>query len=127
MNENEKLIEALNQFLDLAKLQKGWRDGEGEIIDRWAIGYGIHAVMLCLDQPQTPYIYPRENGGVMVEWALSGSVATDVYLSLDPGHHGILVSTDMGSTEVDGQGRMNSFAHEVRYALARINEDRSEG
>lgn len=56
----------INRLIELAELQPGWYDGEGEAISRDAlntVGYYIHH----LNRQYLGAIYPTEEGGILLE------------------------------------------------------------
>jgi hypothetical protein len=60
--------DALKDLAEIAKLEAGWLDGDGEAVSRTAIGY-THQVIVGTNSLNIDFrLYPTEQGGVLVEF-----------------------------------------------------------
>jgi hypothetical protein len=68
------------RLAELASLEAGWFDGEGEPVRRQVLRQAESILLECLDsQIERPRIFPTESGGVHFEWAFTGGeVSVDI-------------------------------------------------
>lgn len=60
-----------DRLAELATLQPGWLDGEGEAIMPTTLARALH---LFRDLKPRPYLYPTPDGSVQAEWSFSHAV-----------------------------------------------------
>ena len=61
------------QIVEISRLKAGWLDGEGLVVSNLTLMRAIQeASAVEARTGHTPYLYPRENGGVSIEWDVAG-------------------------------------------------------
>jgi hypothetical protein len=56
----------IKRLHELAQLQLGWLNGEGQVIDTEIVNY-VFSIFSENNLP-FPYLYPRISGGILLEW-----------------------------------------------------------
>ena len=94
-------LDVATQMADLARLEDGWLDGEGNAPDREGLAWLADRFERCWprDLP-SPYLYPTPEGGVLAEWSLPPYEASiEVDLGARTGEwHALNLETDAADT-----------------------------
>ena len=71
------------QFEELAQLEEGWLDGEGVPPNREQLEvFANHMVDLYPDRLPFPYIFPKQDGSLLLEWDAVGDPSINVVLEI---------------------------------------------